>query len=72
MGPFENALALRRQADIALAALDDGNAELLLELADAARQRRLGDAAGLGGAGEMLLAGQRREILQLPNVHGRQ
>ena len=35
MGPFEHALALRREPDIALAALDDGNAELLFKLADA-------------------------------------
>ena len=70
MGPFEHALALGRKTDIALAALDDGNAKLLLKLADAPRKRRLGDIAGLRRPGEMLLAGKRREILNLPYVHG--
>jgi hypothetical protein len=36
MGPFENPFALRRQAVIALAALDDRHAQFLLELAQAA------------------------------------
>jgi hypothetical protein len=37
MGPFQNALALGREPDIALPALHDGNAELLLKLPDAPR-----------------------------------
>ena len=35
MGPFQHALTLRRQPDIALTALDDGNPQLLLKLPDA-------------------------------------
>ena len=57
MGPFQHAL-------------DDGNAKLLLKLADAPRKRGLGDVASLRRPGEMLLAGQRREILNLTDVHG--
>jgi hypothetical protein len=71
MGPFQHALALRREPDIALAALDDGNAKLLLKLPDAPRKRGLRDIASLRRSREMLLAGQRREVLNLPYVHGR-
>ena len=53
-----------------MAALDDRRAELLLELADRRRQRRLRDVAGLGRAAEMLLAGERHEIFELPDHHG--
>ena len=42
----------------------------VLELLDAGRQRRLGDAAGLGGAAEMLFAGQREEEFQLVDQCG--
>jgi hypothetical protein len=70
MGPFEHALALRREPDIALAALDDGNPQLLLKLPDAPGKRGLRHIASLRRPGEMLLAGQRREILNLTDVHG--
>ena len=70
MGPFQDPLALGRKPDEALAAGDDRHPKLLLELADAARKGRLGDIAGLGGAREVLLAGQGGQILQLPNIHG--
>jgi len=69
MRPFQHALALGRQPDVALAALDDGNAQLLLQLADAARQRGLGDVAGLRRAGEVLFTRERCEILKLADVH---
>ena len=72
MGPFEHALALRREPDIALAALDDGNPQLLLKLPDAPRKRGLRDIASRRRPGEMLLAGERREVLNLTDVHGRQ
>ena len=72
MGPFQHALSLGREPDIALAALDDGNAKLLLKLADAPRKRGLGDVAGRRRPGEMFLPRQGREILNLPDVHGRQ
>jgi len=54
----------------AVTALDDGNAELLFELADAAGERRLRDVAGLCRAGEVLFARKRDKILELPNIHG--
>ena len=55
--PVEHALALRREALEARAAVDQQHAHLLFELLDAGRQRRLGHAAGLGGAAEMLSRG---------------
>ena len=70
LGVLERELALRRQADEAMAALDDRRAKLLLELADRRRQRRLGDVAGLRRAAEMLFARQRDEIFELPEHHG--
>ena len=67
--PLEDALAVRREAVKTLAALDDRDAELLLELADAARERGLRHVAGLRGAREVLLTRQRHQILQLPDIH---
>ena len=52
-----------------LAALDDGNTQLLLQLADAARQRGLRDVAGLRRAGEVLFTRERCEILELADIH---
>ena len=49
----------------ARAAVHQQHAHLLFELLHAGRQRRLGDAAGLGGAAEMLLAGQRQDEIEL-------
>ena len=53
----------------AMAALDDGDAKLLFELADAAGQRRLRDVARLRRAGEVLFAGKRDKILKLADIH---
>src|SRR5690348_16525161 len=52
-----------------LSAFDDRHTEFLFELADAARQRGLGDVARLCRACEVLLAGERDQILQLSDVH---
>ena len=41
------------------------DAELFLQLPDGGRQRRLRDAASLGGAAEMPLPGQRHEEFEL-------
>jgi hypothetical protein len=68
--PLQHPLAVRREADEALPALDDRHAELLLELPDAARQRGLRHVAGLGRAGEVLLAGEGDEVLELTDIHG--
>ncbi len=63
--PVEHALALRGEAAEARAAVDQQHADRLLELLDAGRQRRLGHAAGFGGAAEMPLARQRQEKFEL-------
>ena len=69
MRVFEREPALRRQADEAMAALDDRRAEILLEQADRRRQRRLRDMAGLGRAAEMLFPRQRDKIFELTQHH---
>ena len=69
VGPLENLFALRCQTVEALAALDDRHAQLLLELADAPGQGRLRHVAGLGRAREVLLAGERGQVLKLADVH---
>ena len=46
-------------------------AELLLELLDRARQRRLGDVAVLGGAGEVQRLADREEVADLMHFHRR-
>lgn len=71
MRPTQHTLVVGRQPVESVAALDDGHAELLFELADAARQRRLRDMTRLRSAREVSLAGERHEILQLTNVHRR-
>ena len=53
----------------AMAALDNRDAELLFELADAAGQGRLRDVTGLRRAGEVLFAGKRDKILKLADIH---
>ena len=44
-------------------------AEVLLQRRDAGREGRLGDVAGLGRPGKMLVFGQLVEIVQLLDVH---
>ena len=70
MGMLERELALRREADEAMAALDDRRAELLFELADRRRQRRLGHMARRRRSAEMLFARERDEIFELAKDHG--
>ncbi len=67
--PVEHALALRREALKARAAVDQQDAEAILELLHAGRQSRLGDAAGLGGAAEMLFPRQGEQKFELVD-HG--
>ena len=54
------------QHHLARPALDHGNAERALEIADLHRQRRLRHRAGFGGAAEMAVFCQSREIAKLP------
>src|SRR4030095_14881389 len=51
-------------------AVEEGAAQLLLERLDGARQRRLRDMAALGGAREIELCAQRKEIANLMHFHG--
>ena len=63
--PFEHPLALRGEILETRAAIDQEDAETLLELLDAGRKRRLGHAAGLGGPAEVLFARQREQEFEL-------
>ena len=69
VGPLENAFAIGGQPVETLTTLHNRNAQLLLELADAPRQRRLADVARLSRPGEVLLPGQGDEILELSDIH---
>ena len=69
-GPVEHPLALRREPLESLAPPDDQEAELLLELLDAVGQGRLRHAARLGGAGEVALARDGHQVVQMPQEHG--
>ena len=69
VGVLQGHLALRRQADIAVAALDDRRPEIVLEQANRRRQRRLRHVAGVRGAAEMLFARERGEIFELTEDH---
>ena len=66
LAPPHDLLADLGQHDLAGPALDQFDAEPLLEIADLHGQRRLGHRAGLGGAAEMPVLGQRIEITELP------
>ena len=69
VGVFERQLALRRQAEIAVAALDDRRAEFLFELADRRREGGLRHMARFRRAAEVALAGERHEIFELSEHH---
>ena len=63
--PVERAFALRRKALKARAALHQHDAENFLELLEAGRHGRLGDAAGLRGPSEMPLLCERQQKFKL-------
>ena len=65
LGPRQHLFAFRRQALEARTAQHQHDPELVLELLDGRRQRRLGDAALVGGAAEMLMPGERDEEFEL-------
>ena len=69
MRPFQNPFAFRRKPMKSLAALDDRHSQFLLELADAAGERRLRDIASLGGPGEVLFPGESSQVDKLSYVH---
>ena len=73
---FQHALRLlddlhtdRRDGDLALAALEDLHAELLLELLYRQRQRRLADEGLFRGAAEIELLRDRDDVAQLVKCH---
>ena len=68
-GPLDHPLAGVGQEDVARAPLDEGDAELLLELHDLGRQRRLADEARLGGPAEMAVVGHGDQVLEIAQVH---
>ena len=67
--PGQHPLALGRQALEAVAALDDQDAEILLQMAQSGRQGRLRHAAGLRCPREVSLAGEADEVAELADVH---
>ena len=58
------------EVDLAVGALEQGDAEFLLQLLDLAGERRLADMAALGGVTEMLQLGHRGQIVQVAQIHG--
>ena len=67
--PGQHPLALLGQALEPVAALDHEHAQILLEMPQARRQRRLRHPARLGSTGEMPLAGEGHEVAELADVH---
>jgi hypothetical protein len=67
--PSEDAVALRRQADKPLPALDDQDAEALFQLLDAGRKRRLRNITDRRRPGEVPFPRECRQILEVPNDH---
>ncbi len=63
--PVERPFPLGRKALEPRPALHQHDAEDFLELLQAGRHRRLGDAAGLGGASKMTFLGQRQQQFKL-------
>src|SRR5688500_9661556 len=66
---FQDPLTLRREPVESLTAFDDRNAQLLLELPNAAGERWLRDVTRVRRAGEVLLTRQRNEVLELADIH---
>ena len=65
LGPPGDLAADIGQHHIARPPFHHGDAEGAFEVADLHRQRRLGHGAGLGGAAEMAVFGERGEITKL-------
>ena len=65
--PVQHPFALGREALKARAAPHQQDAHLFLDLLHPGRQSRLGNAARLGSAAEMLLTGQRQQEFEFVN-----
>ena len=68
-GVAEEALAGSGQRHSALAALQEAHADLLFEVADLHRQRRLADMQPRCGAREVQFLSDCDEITQMPELH---
>ena len=66
---LDDAPADGRHRDLALAAFEEHRAELVLELLDGHRQRRLADEAALGRPAEAPLVGDRDDVAKLVQRH---
>ena len=66
----EEQLAGLGRDDLLADAVEERLADLVLELADLVRERRLGDVHALGGAGEAEALGEGDEVAKMPQLHG--
>jgi len=64
-----DALADGRHAHLGAAALEQGHAQLVLQLADRHRQGRLADETGLGRTAEMPFARHRDDVFEFGQCH---
>ncbi|MEF9602370.1 hypothetical protein O4J55_08480 [Paracoccus sp. PXZ] len=69
--PMQHPFALRRQRQETVAADDQAQVQLVLQLADGVGQRGLRDIAALGRPAEMLLFGKRHKEFEVAYQHGR-
>ncbi|MCY1296249.1 hypothetical protein D9M70_456240 [compost metagenome] len=69
-GVLQHQLAFRGRAQVLVAAVHQLAAELLFEALDAAAERRLGDADGIGRADEAAVFDQGDEVTELAQIHG--
>ncbi len=69
--PGQDTFALRREPQEASVALHDRHTQFFLQVPYRSGQGRLRDMAGVRRAGEVLLAGQGHQVLELPEEHAR-
>lgn len=65
-----NAVPGRGQPHAAASAFEEGDADLVLQLADLAAEGGLGDTQATGGPGEVQFIGDADEVAQVPEFHG--
>ncbi|MCY1547220.1 hypothetical protein D9M68_832640 [compost metagenome] len=66
----DNALADGGDAHLGAAALEQGHAQFVLQLADRDRERGLADETGLGSPAEVPLSRYRDDVLEFGESHG--
>jgi hypothetical protein len=67
---LDHRLAARGEQHLVLVALEEPQAQLVLQLREGEGKRGLGDEALLRGAAEMALLGERHDVLELGEGHG--